>query len=273
MNPDLQVFAVLLPTGYLFAAILYAMEFGGPRAPRVVAMRRLAFAMVLAIHAAMFGLLGYGAGSFPRLDTWMAISAVALCTALLFAAISINVENKGIGGVVLGGVFAIQLAASCFAPLQAEAREASLVNMLHVTTSTLASSSVALSGVLGGLYLLMYRQMRLRSFGALFQRLPDLRTLARLTRRSALAGFLLLGVGLNLGIGWAHAEGLDSFSYTDPYVLIILGLWVHFGVVAFSKRIPGVTAWRAAFAAAAGFLALLVAFLLTLTTATFHLHG
>jgi ABC-type uncharacterized transport system permease subunit len=268
----LQPIVVLLPVTYLLAAILYAMEFGGPRAPRVVALRRVALGAAMGLHTVFLVALWAGAGSFPHLDLLTAFSFVALFTALLFTAVSWNVEKKSIGGVVLSIVFLLQLVASCFADLRGEARPAGVAHVLHVATSILACSSVVLSGVLGGLYLLMYRQMRRRTFGVLFNQLPDLRTLARLTRRSALAGFLLLGLGLNVGIGWAHSMDLGTFRYTDPFVLVILGLWVHFGVVAFSRRIPGVTAWRASFAAAAGFLVLVAALLLTLTTATFHLQ-
>ncbi len=273
MNSSLQALSVALPVAYLLAAFLYAMDFGAPRAPRVVGLRRAALAAAAAMHVGLFVVRGEQAGGFPRLDTWAAVSAIALCTVLLFAGVSFNVAQKSIGGVVLGIVFAMQLVSSCFAPLYSTSRATDLVTLVHVATSTLASSAVVLSGILGGLYLLLYRQMRRRSFGALFRQLPDLQTLAHLTRRSALAGFLLLTIGLNVGIGWAHAEALAGFSYTDPYVLLVMALWIHFGIVAFSRWIPGLTAWRASFAAAAGFVVLLLAVLLTLTRATFHLQG
>lgn len=268
-----QTFAVLLPTAYLLAAGLYAMDFGGPRAPRVVGLRRAALAVACLLHAGFFAERWSAAGGAPHVELWTSVSAIALCAVLLFLLVSWNVDQKGIGAVVLGAVFLLQLAASACVPLAPRAEPLGAAAFLHASTSVLASSAVVLSGLLGGVYLLMYRQMRRRSFGPLFQHLPDLATLANLTRRSALGGFVLLGLGLNLGIAWAHAEGLGTFSYADPYVLIIMLLWVHFGLVAFSRRIPGLTAWRAALAAAAGFAILVLAFLLTLTSATFHFQG
>lgn len=273
MIESLQPIAVALPSAYLLAAFLYAMEFGGPRAPQVDWLRRATLFVAVALHTGFFVVLWSEAGAFPRLDLLTSFSAVALFTAALFALVAWKVEKKGIGGIVLSFVFLVQLVVSCFGSLRPEAKAAEIVHVLHVLTSILACSSVVLSGLLGGLYLLMYRQMRQRSFGVLFRQLPDLRTLALLTRRSALAGFVLLGLGLNLGIGWAHAKGLDAFRYTDPFVLVMLGLWIHFGIVAFSGRIPGVTAWRASLAAAAGFVVLVAALLINLTAATFHLKG
>jgi ABC-type uncharacterized transport system permease subunit len=269
----MQVLTVLLPVAYLVAAVLYAMSFGGPRAPHVDRPRRIAFALALVLHAGLFAMHAYASGGFPKVaTTWEATSAVALCTALLF----LLVERKrseaeaSTGSVVLGAVFAMQLVASSLGPIEALPARAGLVDALHVGTSALACSAVVLSGIHGGLYLLLYRQMRRRSFGVLFQRLPDLQHLSRLTRLSALNGFILLGIGLNVGIGLAHLEGVEGFSYTDPFVLVCLGLWLHFGLVAFSGKIPGLSARRAAFAAAGGFVVLLLALVLTLTPISFH---
>ena len=270
----MQALIVFLPVVYLVAAILYAMSFGGPRAPHVDRPRRLALVAALVLHGALFVVPALRVEGFPEFGTtWDAISAVALCTALLFAIVERGRpedEEASTGGVVLGTVFAMQLLASSFGPLDPEPEKAGLAHALHVVTSALACSAVVLSGIHGGLYLLLFRQMRKRSFGVLFQRLPDLQRLSRLTRTSALSGFILLGVGLNVGIGWAHVEGVEGFSYTDPFVLVVLGLWIHFGLVAFSGKIPGLNARRAAFAAAGGFLVLVFALVLTLTPASFH---
>ena len=117
----------------------------------------------------------------------------------------------------------------------------------------------------------VFRRMRERRFGALFQHLPSLDLLARMTRRAALAGFAFSTVGLNLGIALAHAKHVPGFGYSDPTVLLTLVLWIHFGVIAFSEKIRGITARRASFAATAGLVALLVSLFLTLfPTLTFH---
>lgn len=271
----MQALIVLLPVAWLVTTVLYAMSFGGPRAPHVDRPRHAALALALGLHALYFVLRGVESGGFPRVGTtWEAISAVALCTALLFVLVERGHPESGAeastGSVVLGTVFVLQLLASSSVPLDVEPARAGLVHALHVVTSALACSAVVLSGLHGGLYLLLFRQMRRRSFGVLFRRLPDLQHLSRLTRLSALSGFVLLGIGLNVGIGWAHFEGVAGFSYTDPFVLVVMLLWVHFGLVAFSGRIPGLSARRAAFAAAGGFLVLVLAFVLTLTPASFH---
>jgi HemX protein len=140
----------------------------------------------------------------------------------------------------------------------------------HVVMSTVAAAALVLSGVHGLLYLLLFREMRERRFGRWFDHLPDLDVLSKMTRRAALIGFIGLTVGLNVGIGLAHAERLPGFDYKNPEVLLSLLLWVHFGVIAFSEKIRGFGARRASYAAAGGLVALLLSLFLVFLPHSFH---
>lgn len=273
MTPTIQALNVLLPVLYLVAAALYALALGGTEMPQLQRHRRLALLVALAAHLALFVALRASPDGFPTISTWTMLSAVAFTTAVLYAIWARLTGQAATGGAVLGVVFGIQLLASAFARPPAGALEGDLVTALHIATSLLASSAIILSGIHGALYMLLYRQMRRRTFGLLFKFLPDLQELAKLTRGAALAGFILLGLGLNVGIGLAHAGGETGFTYTDPYVLIIMGLWIHLGIVAFSSKIRGLNAWRASFAASAGFVFIMLALLMTLTPATFHVQN
>jgi ABC-type transport system involved in cytochrome c biogenesis permease subunit len=104
-------------------------------------------------------------------------------------------------------------------------------------TATLALASLFLAGSFGGLYLLLLSSIRNRSFGLLFRGLPDLETLARLNRRAASVGFILLTIGINLGIWWAHSGAVPKLDYLDAKVLPWLVLWAVFGLVAVSRAL------------------------------------
>ena len=173
---------------------------------------------------------------------------------------------------MLLGAGTLQMVSSMFARMQIQGVEpAPIATAAHVITAALACAAVVLSGLYGFLYLLLLRQMKRQTFGALFQRLPDLTQLAQMTRRSALAGFGGLALGVNVGFAIAHSTGTSGFHYADPTVALVLGVWVHFGLIAFSRRIRGITAQRASWAAVGG-LAVLIAtlFLAVVPGATFH---
>tara|TARA_R110002072_G_scaffold136119_2_gene277985 strand:+ start:8155 stop:8982 length:828 start_codon:yes stop_codon:yes gene_type:complete len=270
---SVQLLTVLLPTAYLLTAGLYGMAFAGDRMPRWAGItRRIALACTLVLHGSMFALHGLTTDAFPIHGSGLTLSSVVLATALVFQLVSWRISHPAAGSVLLVGLFALQLLASILSPMVATGRAVATdgIAASHILSMTFASAALLLSGVYAGLHVLVFRQMRARRFGPLFEELPDLDALAKLTRRSALAGFLALTVGLNVGIGLAHARRED-FGYVDAQVISILVLWVHFGLIAFSRLLPGFTARRVSMAAMCGLAVLIVAFaFMILPDLSFH---
>jgi ABC-type uncharacterized transport system permease subunit len=275
MNHGLiQALAVALPSLYLFLGVLYGMSFAGDREPPIQRARRALMLSTVALHACLFVVLADASGGFPRLDVWLSFSAVSLVMVALFSLVTLRQQQPTVAAIVFIAAFLLQLASGMFGPLRplTERGPSSVTTVMHVLTVVLASAAVMLSGLYGFLYLLLFRQMRRQTFGALFRQLPDLRQLARMTRLSALTGFLGLLLGVNVGIGMAHSRGVEGFGYTDSFVLSMLAICFHFGLIAFSKRIPGITASRAGWAAVGGLTLLLGALVASalVPEASFH---
>jgi len=268
MSGLIQPLAVALPVLYLAAAVLHGMAFGGVRAPHVATPRIWLLRLTLLAHVLWFAALGSALRSFPVVDLPTTLSAIVLGSACLYAFLARSVRHAGSGGVVLGLAALLQLCASAAVQLQPEPRlgppTAALgaPQILHVGLSVIATTSLLLSGVHGALYLVLLRSMKRRSFGPLFEHLPDLELLAHMTRRAALVGFVCLTVGMNLGIWLAHRDQRPGFAYRDAEVLLSILVWIYFGVIAFSARIRGFSARRASLAAALGLAVLLLSSLL-----------
>jgi len=260
----LQVLAVTLPLAYATAAASFALGRDGTA--------RWSLRAALVLHACDFALRSTRVEHFPIVDLWTVVSACAFATAALWAIVARDAAHTGSGGLVLGLVAALQLAASSSVHLDPVPRPSGMgpLQITHVATSCVALAALFLSGLHGILWLALFRSIRVRRFSAFFERLPNLDTLAKMTRRAALHGFLGLSVGLNVGIGLAHAENAPGFAYRHPEVLVSLVLWLHFGVVAFSQRIPGLGARRASWAAAGGLAVALLSGLLVLFPHPFH---
>ena len=272
MSTWIQALLVLLPPAYLTLAILYGMAFAGERQPALARVRKPLLAITLTAHAAVFVLNAQATGTAVVGGLRIA-SATGLCVGLLFVLVTRRGPQPTVAGVLFGLVFLLRLVASAFGPMGPEtsANPGNAVDAIHALTMLLATSALVLSGVYGCLYLLLFRQLKSQKFGPLARWLPDMEQLTRSTRSTALAGFLFMTLGVNGGIGLAHARGLESFSYMDPTVLLNIGLWVHFGVIAFSRSIPGITARRASIAATAGLVTLLAAIaILSVPGASFH---
>lgn len=266
MSALAQFLVVVLPATYVAAAFLYGLHFPMAGSARVARWRRAVLVTLLVFHLALFVVQGERYGAFPAWDAWTTLSMVTMVVTWLYVATSRRVPHGGVGAVVFGLAALMQTGASAFGPIHPPPHNeySSSFYLFHALTSVAAAAALILSGVYGGMYLIVFRRMRSRRIDAFVRGMPSLRALAGLTRRGALAGFLLLAVGLNFGIGWAHLKHTAGFHYSDPWVLALIFLWVHFGIVSFSNRIPGFSARRASFAAAIGLTVLLAAGLLTL---------
>lgn len=269
----IQALTAVLPAAYLAVTFLYLLDFLVAREGVLLRARRIGLVAVVALHAGLFAARTVAAGAFPQIGGWTSLSALALCLVSLHLWTTARVVHPGTGLIVFGVATLLQLASSALAPLAslpADDRPWPFY-LFHVGSILIASAALVLSGIYGGLYLALFRRMRQRRFGPLFENLPSLEELIRVTRRAALAAFALLAVGVNAGIWWAHSAAIEGFSYTDPMVLALLALLLHFGVVAFSGHIPGLTARRASWAAAGGFLLLVLSLVaVQVSRASFH---
>lgn len=268
----LQALGVLLPVLYAVSALFHGVIFTGDRSRRIDPLRRNLLFATICLHAIWLVVRARALNDFPATDLWSTVSAVAFSTALLYAVVARVTGHAGSGGVTLGLVFLMELCSSALGSFVLVPRETAMNPwaITHITTSAVASAALILSGVHGVLYLVLLREMRERRFGAWFDHLPNLDMLAKMTRRSALFGFIGLTIGLNVGIGLAHAEKAPGFGYMHPEVLLSLALWAHFGVIAFSEKIRGFGARRASYAAAGGLVVLALSLLLVLWPHSFH---
>lgn len=259
----IQLLTVLLPTAYLAVLLAYAHDFRAQSEDRHTRLRRIYFYATLTLHAGLFAAYVHSVDGAPQFDRFHVVSALGLVTGLLYAVVGEGADSTrqgraGVGLFVVALVFGLQLIASALGPLTVEPYRAdSTFYILHVGTILLASASLALSGTYGGLYLLLYRQMRGKRFGPLYRSLPSLSELASQTRRASAFACGLLFLGVNGGIAWAHARNVPEFSYSHPLVLIALGLCAHFALVAFSRHLPGMNPRRASYAATLGLVVFL----------------
>ena len=269
----IQALSTLLPCLYLGLVGLCWSAFRAADETRLLGARRVLLLGVLAAHTALLAARFAAVPGMPFLGGFAALSPLALAIALLHAWFArVERGQAASAAITYAAAFLLQLLSSAFAPLEvieAHARPP-LFYALHVGSALIASAALAISGIDGVLYLMLYRQMRRRRFGPLFDALPSLDQLARRMRRAAGFACLLLAVGVNAGIWWAHRAEVPGFTYRDPFVLALIGLMLHFGLVATSGWIPFLTARRASLAAVSGLALLLAALGYSLLPRSFH---
>jgi cytochrome c-type biogenesis protein CcsB len=131
--------------------------------------------------------------------------------------------------------------------------------ILHVTTIFIGNAIFALAFCAGIMYLLQERQIKTKSFGLLYRRLPSLETLDSLNYVCLTFGFPLITIGLISGFVYAGAV-LRSYWHWDPKEILAVITWLIYAVLLHERLAVGWRGRRAAIMAIIGFSIILVTF-------------
>ncbi|UCF01845.1 MAG: c-type cytochrome biogenesis protein CcsB [Deltaproteobacteria bacterium] len=130
---------------------------------------------------------------------------------------------------------------------------------LHVATMFIGMAIFALAFCAGIMYLLQERQIKTKSFGLLYRRLPSLEVLDSLNYVCLTFGFPLITIGLISGFVYAGAVW-NSFWHWDPKEVLSVVTWLIYAVLLHERLAVGWRGRRAAIMAIIGFSVILVTF-------------
>ena len=130
---------------------------------------------------------------------------------------------------------------------------------LHVTTIFIGNAIFALAFCAGIMYLLQEKQIKTKSFGLLYRRLPSLETLDSLNYVCLTFGFPLITIGLISGFVYAGAVW-RSIWHWDPKEILAVITWLIYAVLLHERLAVGWRGRRAAIMAIIGFSVILLTF-------------
>jgi ABC-type uncharacterized transport system permease subunit len=253
----------LLPLLYLAVLLKYGAAFS-LRAPRTPGRHWLA--AVLAVHVAYLAALGAAQGWAILAGPYAMPSVVAMAVAAVYTLIELATGDRRTGVFVLALVFVLQYTATVFYTRlgAGPGEDASGGWMrLHVIPAVLAYTALGFAGVYGLLCALVQRGLRTHRLGLLFDRLPPLETLGRMTWHALVAGFAFMTLAMAsapLLVMAQEASGQRAAVDAKVLAKIVTGVvaWAFFAVAIGGRLIRRWSAGRVAGVAAAGFLIVLV---------------
>ncbi len=134
--------------------------------------------------------------------------------------------------------------------------------IFHVTTLFFANALFALAFSAGIMYLLQERQIKRKSFGFLYGRLPSLERLDKINYYCLIVGFPLMTAGLITGFAYASVDSVWRSPWNwDPKEIFALITWVIYAISLHERLTVGWRGRKAAWMAIFGFLAVLITFL------------
>lgn len=235
MLTALQLLNILLPLGYLLAALAYLVVFlDSPEWAKNWATRITA--SVAGCHLIYLILATLAFQHIPVANAWEGFTFIAFALALVYLALEWRWKDKMTGIFLLVPVLFFQVLSSAFVTHTREVDEIlrSPLFAAHVTSALLGYVALSVGAVYGTMYSLLYRELKTHRVGLIFRRFPNLETLSRMNLGAVLVGWVALTVAILLGSAWAEEltarEWLQGTFYTDPKFLLTLALWLLYGL-------------------------------------------
>jgi len=241
MDMLISILNWLLPLGYLALAIDYGATFilrnrTHVRNPGVMA--------AIAFHVLFLALWSVRFKGLPLVSNYEILSVVALSSAIVYWAIELVTRDRRAGVFVFMLIFLMQYTSSNWLSVMIAGAGDSISHVqygwgrLHVLPAVIAYTAMAMAAIYATLYLIGRRNLKHHNFGLLFDRLPPLDLLGRMSFQSLLVGFAFMTATMITGGALFH-RSVEAATPMDPKLLakIIIGsgAWIICAVDVFGK--------------------------------------
>ena len=244
---------------YVASAIAYLAYL---TSPRKVLARIATVGLISGVvgHAVCFVVRALGAG-LPLTSTGVILSGISMTIAAVWLVAQFYTGAIAVGAFVapVAAVFAILAAALP----STEAMTAAPIPLLvfHIITVSVGIAVFALAGCTGVAYLIQERQVKRKTTGKLFRRLPSLDVLDKVGYRSQASGFVMLTLALISGAMMTSITGSKLGFHIGGEVIATLLLWGFYAGALQTRLFAGWRGRKGAWFAVVGFVLLNIAFL------------
>ncbi|NTV91709.1 MAG: cytochrome c biogenesis protein CcsA [Chlorobiaceae bacterium] len=197
-------------------------------------------ALTVLTHVVYLGLLTSLEGYKLSYSTVNLMSMVALTLAITYVFIEFTTKSDKTGFFVLAFAAGAQLLSSFLTAQMPSAGPtfSGLSIGVHLIASIFGFSAIAIAGLYSIIYLLLFRQIQRNKFELLFQRLPNLEVLEKLTMHAVAFGFIFLSITLFAGMIEQKASS-GTVTLIEPKLITLVIIWILYGASIFVKPLIG----------------------------------
>ncbi len=222
-------------------------------------------------------------GHFPIVHPKEVSSFIAWAIMVYYLIISLRYRAKALPTFVLPFIFLFTLV-SLLLPepnnplpvgLQGAIFASALTRIIfpvHVTLIVFAYAAFTITLIGSVMYLLQERELKAKTFGAAFYRLPALNTCDELSYRSLTVGFVLLTLGMMTGIIWNNQRD-GRYWHNDPKEIMALVTWLVYLFIMHYRLTAGWRGRRVAWLTIVGFAVVLFTWAGTRYLGGYHVFG
>jgi ABC-type transport system involved in cytochrome c biogenesis permease subunit len=244
----------LLPISYLGTFTVYFYDFiRGEK--KFVTVKRLFIFITLLVHIIYLLLRTIEFDHPPITNVFELFTVLAFAITFSYFLLELVTDIRGTGPFIIIISFVFQLISALFITDLVEVKEVLKNNLLgiHVMNALLGYSGFTISAVYGFLYLTLYKDLKHNRFGLIFNRLPNLEVLEKLSFYSAIIGFILLTFAIIIGAVWLP-QAFPDYSFMDPKLISTAVVWLLYGAGIFTKLFSRWRGKKLIFLSITGFL-------------------
>lgn len=235
MLPTIHTFNLLLPFFYVatFAIYFYDFQLGGKKFEN---SKRVFLFLTLFVHFLYVLLRTIEFNHPPITNVFEIFTVLAFAISFAYFILELVTDIRGTGPFIIIISIVFQFISTFFIQDLTEVKEVLRSNLLgiHVISALIGYSGITISAVYGVLYLILYNEIKLNKFGLIFNRLPSLEILERMSFIAAIIGFVFLSITIIIGIIWLP-KAFVQFSYLDPKLIGTFAVWILYGIGLINK--------------------------------------
>lgn len=262
---------IILPICYLATLVAYLFDFLKEE-KKLINVKRVFLFITLFLHIIYIVLRTIAFDHPPITNVFEIFTILAITISFSYFLVELVSDIRGTGPFIIILPLIFQLISSFFIQDLTEVKEVLRSNLLgiHVISALLGYSGFTISAVYGFLYLTLYKDIKLNKFGLIFNRLPNLEVLERLSLYAAVIGFCALTIAIIIGIIWLP-EAFPRFSYLDPKLIGTALVWLLYAIGITSKVLGNWRGKRLVLLSISGFMiAILSTILSNFLAQSFH---
>jgi HemX protein len=217
MVEALHIAAIAL---YALAAALLIASLARGDERRLPMLATVLLGLGVAVHAAGLTVFTVQWGELPLVGLGPALSSLAFLLGM-GTVIAATIGHAGTVGIVLAPLVTVLAGVGLAMRVQPVGEELAFRGVwlvLHILFAFFGYVGLTLAFAAGLMYLLQFRELKSKHFGAIFRFFPPLDTLDRLGRKGVLVGFPFLTLALLLGWAWI-ARFQDPGAVGNPKIL------------------------------------------------------
>ncbi len=247
MIHTINILSVTTAVFYLVTFLLYLTNFYKEKKSFEVIKRTFLF-FSLVIHIVYLVERSVYFNHLPITTPFEFFSLLAFAIAFIYFLIEMMTDIKGTGVFILFFSLIFQTKSALFSVDKFQV--SSVLNNYplasHVISAILGLTGMSIAFAYSLMYFLLFKNIKNNKFSTIFNRLPNLEILEKLSFYSMTIGVVLLTVAIIIGFTWLPSA-FDNFSYFDPKILSTMITWLVYSVLIVLKLSDAISGRRFSF--------------------------